>query len=328
MIRRRTWTRSLTIVFDLALLAILIAGFLFADTGFALLPSPEALPRKTGIGLATFSGTDDYRLGDEWGKRPVTQADLDKAGPAFRRASLATASVGGGTAFYLGKFAGAHVMATNHHVMPSDSCRMRTARFRLLGVNAPCETFLGTWPEIDLALFTVRLTPADEAKLLPVGASFRVHDDLKAGQALLTVGFGVAGNPTGNLVAAQDADCYVFSGDGEYRLMADPDELNPGSYRAWSFAFGCDGSHGDSGSSVVDRATGNVVGILWTGRIPKDRAVQSSANLTKMFQSRDAAIWEQLNYAVPAKKIGEFLGRLIEGSVPERTKQIVGEMLR
>lgn len=328
MIRRRTLARKLTLLFDLALLATVIAGILFGGSAFALLPSPDALPRKTGIGLASFSGTDDYRLGDEWGKRPVTQADLDKASPAFRRAALATATVGGATAFYLGKFGGAHVMATNHHVMPSDSCRMRTARFRLLGVNAPCDTLLGTWPEIDLALFTVRLTAADEAKLLPVGASFRVHDDLRAGQQLLTIGFGVAGNPTGNLMAAQDSDCYVFSSDAEYRLMADPDGLNPGSYRAWSFAFGCDGSHGDSGSSVVDRATGNVVGILWTGRIPKDRSVQSSSNLTKMFQSRDAAIWEQLNYAVPAKKVGEHLGRLLEGSIPERTKQIFSEMLR
>lgn len=309
----------------LALLSLLT----LSQPAAALLPRLEpGQSGKTGIGLAAFAGTDSYRLGDEWGKRPVTQADLANATPAFRRAVLATAGIGGGTSFYLGKFAGRHVMATNHHVMPSDSCRSRTARFRLLGVNAPCELFLGTWPEVDLALFTVRLTPADEAKLAPVAGNFQLHDDVKAGQLLLTVGFGSAGNPTGQLVAGQDADCYVFSGDGEYRQMADPDQFNPGSYRAWSFSFGCDGSHGDSGSSVVDRATGKVVGIFWTGRIPKDRGVQSSTYLTKLFQEKNEAIWEQLNYAVPAKKIGEHLQRLVEGSLPELSKQIFTEMLR
>lgn len=309
----------------LALLSLLT----FSPPASAVLPHLDPnFERKTGIGLTAFAGTDSYRLGDEWGKRPVTQADLANATPAFRRAVLATAGIGGGTSFYLGKFAGRHVMATNHHVMPSDSCRSRTARFRLLGVNAPCETFLGTWPEVDLALFTVRLTAADEAKLAPVAGNFQMHDDVKAGQLLLTVGFGSAGNPTGQLVAGQDADCYVFSGDGEYRQMADPDQYNPGSYRAWSFSFGCDGSHGDSGSSVVDRATGKVVGIFWTGRIPKDRGVQSSAYLTKLFREKQEAIWEQLNYAVPARKIGEHLQRLLEGSAPELHKQIFSEMLR
>ncbi len=295
----------------------------------ALLPKLEpSTYEKSGIGLAAFSGTDSYRLGDEWGKKAVTQADLANATPAFRRAALATANLGGGTSFYLGKFNGAHVMATNHHVMPSDSCRSRTARFRLLGVNAACESFLGTWPEIDLTLFTVRLNASDEVKLAPVAGNFRLHNDVSAGQKLLTIGFGTAGNPTGALMANQDSDCYVFSETGEYRQMADPDQFNPGSYRAWSFALGCDCSHGDSGSAIVDRESGQVVGIIWTGRIPKAREMQSSANLSKLFEEKQEAVWNQLTYAVPAKKIGELLQRLTESSLPDRTRGIFLEMLK
>lgn len=303
----------------------LLLALLLPLTTHALLPKLEP---KTGIGAATLADTDSYRLGDEWGKRAVTMADLDKATPAFRRAALATGNLGGGTTFYLGKFAGAHVMATNHHVMPYDSCSSRTARFRLLGVNAACESFLGTWPEIDLTLYTVRLSASDEAKLAPVAANFRMKEDVKSGQTLMTIGFGTAGNPTGALMANQDSDCYVFSQTGEYRLMADPDQFNPGSYRAWSFALGCDCSHGDSGSAIVDRQSGDVVGIIWTGRIPKARDMQNSANLTKVFQGKQEAVWDQLTYAVPAKKIGEVLQRLTEGSLPERTRQILLDLLK
>jgi len=308
----------------LQLWTLILAFFFYFTPAQALLPKP-----KTGIGsAATFAGTDSYRLGDEWGKRPVTMDNLANATPAFRRAALATASVGGGTAFYLGKFNGAHVVATNHHVMPNDSCSYRSARFRLLGVNAPCESFLGTWQEIDLTLFTVRVAPSDEQKLLPVAGNFRFHENVNGGQKLLTIGFGTAGNPGGALMANQDSDCYVFSPSGEYRLMADPDQYNPGSYRAWSFALGCDCSHGDSGSAIVDRDSSQVVGIIWTGRIPKTPEMQSSARLSAIFANKQEAIWDQLTYAVPAIKIGQVLQRLTEGSLPERTRAIFTEMLK
>lgn len=297
----------------------------FTASAHANLPGPQT---KTGIGLmAQTFGTDDYRLGDEWGKRQVRPEDLAQASPAFQRAAQATAKVGGATGFYLGKFNGQHVMATNHHVYESArSCG--TVRFPLLNVTANCDQFIGSFPEIDLALFTVRVSATDEAKLLGVAGNFRFHEDIKMGEKVLTVGFGVAGNPGGALMANQDSDCIVFSKDAEYRLMADPDQWNPGSYRAWSFALGCDVSHGDSGSAIVDRDSGNVIGIIWTGRIPKSDNARKSSFLKSIYQSRDNAIWDELSYAVPAKKMGEFLGRLVESGIPENHKQILRAMLQ
>jgi hypothetical protein len=313
---------------------LLLAIALPAHSAWAVLPALNG--PKTGIGRATSllapSGADieDYRLGDEWGKKPVTGADLSRATPSFRRAALATAHIFGATGFYLGKFHGAHVMATNHHVLPSDRCSQTTARFPLLGVNAPCESYLGTWDEVDLTLFTVKLTAEEEAKLLPVAGNFRLHEDVAAGKKLLTIGFGRAGNPTSQLMGNQDSDCYVFSQAGEYRLMEDPDKLNPANYRAWSFSLGCDVSHGDSGSAIVDRETSAVVGIIWTGRIPKSRSAQSSVFLTKMFQEKREAVWDELSFAVPAKKIGEKLQQLLntDSTLPEQTRGIFTEMLR
>lgn len=301
---------------------VFLMGLALVSPAWALLPEPG----KRGIGSAV-SGPNDYRLGDEWGKQEVTQAMLAAATPAFRRAALATARTGGGTGFYLGQFAGQHVVATNHHVYPrASACLGTTIWFPLLGASGRCEAFLGSWSEVDLALFTLSVSAADAARLTPVAGSFAFADDLSAGQRLLTIGFGSAGNPGGRVMANQDSDCYVFSESGEYRLMADPDRWNPGSYRAWSFALGCDVSHGDSGSAIVDRDSGRVVGIIWTGRIPKSRAAQSSASLRRMFDAKSEARWEELSYAVPARKIGEFLERVAEGSVPEQTRAILREM--
>ncbi len=305
---------------------VLVASFFFGTSAWALLPSPKFT--KSGIGLTTASGTDSYRMGDEWGQSPVTAEILGRSPPAFRRAALATARVGGGTGFYLGKFNGRHVMATNHHVFPTNTCNMRTVRFPFLGLNLACETFLGSWTDVDLTLFTVRVNPADEAKLLAVAGNFRLHEDVASGEKLMTIGFGVAGNSGGQLMANQDSDCYVFSPTGEYRFMADPDQYNPGEYRAWSFALGCDVSHGDSGSAIVDRETSAVVGIIWTGRIPKSSEVQSSAYLNRMYQENAPGIWDQLSYAVPAKKIGEHLQRLTEGNLGEPARGIFLDMLR
>lgn len=280
---------------------------------------------KTGIGSFSATGIDDYRLGDEWGKKPV--GDMSRESPAFRRAAMATARVGGATGFYLGKFEGVHVMATNHHVYQS-SCVGSRVRFPILNVQATCASFFGSWPEIDLALFTVRFeNPADEAKLMEVAANFQFHEDVQAGQRLLTIGFGVAGNSMREEVANQDSDCYVFSGTGEYRLMGDPDEFNPGSYRAWSFANGCDVSHGDSGSAMVDRNTGKVMGIIWTGKIPKARSIQRSEYLSRIFADQSEEIWSELSFAVPAKKIGDFLTANM-ARFDENTRKVIGAMLR
>src|SRR5690606_7562892 len=123
---------------------------------------------------------------------------------------------------------------------------------------------------------TIDVKPDDEHLLVGVGKNMAFNSPIYKGQKLLTIGHGVANNEDQKLVANQDDDCIVYSEGNDIRFMADPDDLNPGDYSVWSFANGCDVSHGDSGSAMVDRLTGDIVGIIWTGRIPKDKKVQDS----------------------------------------------------
>ena len=97
--------------------------------------------------------------------------------------------------------------------------------------------------------------------------------------------------------------------------MRDPDDLNTGPNKVWSFALGCEVSHGDSGSSIVNRLTGEVIGIIWTGRIPKAERVQRTSHLDLILDENDQdEIWGQLSYAVPAEKIKDFLINDIEAN--------------
>jgi hypothetical protein len=284
-----------------------------------------------GSAQAGFGFDDTYRVGDTWGKFPVRAETLDQAPYGLKRSALATAQTGGGTAFYLGKFAGYHVMATNHHVFEAAyQCLGNVVRFPLLGLRQKCAKFFGTWPDIDLALFALdALTLEQEAKLSPWAGNFAFDASIIQDTDLVTVGFGVGSNPTRALVENSDRDCRVISLTDEFRKMGDPDTYNPGPYKAWSFATGCDASHGDSGSSMVERATGRVLGILWTGRVPKDPIAQTSAGVDQMERDHSELVWTELTYAVPAPKIGEFLSVLRDNAAtPEATRTMLTELLK
>ena len=269
-----------------------------------------------------------YQIGDDWGKKPVTAADLARS-PQLLRAARATAQLAGATGFYIGKFNGEAVVATNHHVCPTkDSCVGRWANFPLLGKSIRVKQSLGTWTKVDLSLVTVHVDPEDEALFASIASNFDFEAPLKAGQRLFTAGFGVAENPDHRLMANQDGDCKVFSNQDDFRLMADPDALNPGTYEAWSFANGCDVSHGDSGSAMVDRETGKPIGLIWTGKIPKSPVVQSSERIQKLVGSDDPQVWTELSYGVPAVKIKEYLTELVEdGSLPEDVRPTVAAVV-
>lgn len=274
---------------------------------------------------------EDYRIGDEWGKKRVTPESLKSESQVFQRAALATAYLPiGGTAFYLGKFNGEHVIATNHHVCPAAAdCVGDKANFRLLKKNYKVTKLYITLEDVDLSLLAIDIPAKDEALMAKVAKNFSFKKDIKRGTELLTVGFGIGGNPGNHLMANKDSDCKVFSNDGEYQHMSDPDDINPGYYKAWSFAHACDISHGDSGSAMVDRKTGEVVGIVWTGKLPKSEIVQHSNNLNKMYSSGSKEIWKELSYAVPAVKIAEYLNDLSEDShVEESTRNVFKALLK
>lgn len=278
---------------------------------------------------STLNNKQTYQIGAVWGKKPVTQADLD-SDIHFKRMALSTARMSsGGTGFYLGEFNGKHVMATNHHVCPYFYACSGPIFFPKLKIYTKAVEFYGSWPEIDLALFAVEVNATNAELLKSVASPFAFNKDLYHGQPLVTIGFGVAENPNSELMANRDDDCKVFSADEQYRLMGDPDELNPSSYKAWSFANGCDVSHGDSGSAMMDRNTGEVIGIIWTGRVPKKEEIQTKNYIDQLFNSNSEEIWGELSYGVPAVHMKSFLEKkLADHAIREEHVPTIEALLR
>jgi hypothetical protein len=305
------------------------ALFIPAGMGFSNEIDPVVpLGGSNTSSFMTLSNSATYQIGDVWGKLPVSETELE-SNDVYRRVVKATVRVGGGTGFYLGKFAGEHVVGTNNHVMSSRfSCR--NASFPALKKSFKCKKFLGTWKNIDMTLFTITVNNAEDEKILEqVGENFAFHTSFPIETPLITSGFGIAENRGRQMMVNQDGDCKTFSAEGEYKLMADPDDLNTGPNRVWSFALGCEVSHGDSGSAIVNRLTGEVIGIIWTGRIPKSERVQRTSYLNEILdENNQEEIWGQLSYAVPAEKIKDFLQSDLESnSFNEQTASIVREML-
>jgi hypothetical protein len=264
----------------------------------------------------------NYQIGDVWGKLPLDATQVRTGSAVLRKAARATARYagvfGGATGFYMGKFNGQHIMGTNHHVVDGVGCRGVRLIFPYLGTNGVtvgCKRIIGHWTDADFGLIVLNISADQEALFDGVGVNFAYDKKIERGTKLLTVGFGIAKNPNQrNMMVNVDDDCKVYSETGDYRFMGDPDTMNPGPYKAWSFAHGCDISHGDSGSAFFDRNTGEMVGIVWTAATPKDPRVLTRDYLDHLDPSSND-IWTKLGYTVPASKLGEVL-KSIESTLP------------
>lgn len=293
--------------------AIVCGSLVFVSCGNGPSRSIRDMPSDLNAVDASIS---DYQIGPEWGKTAITAQYLAAASPQLQKAARATAKVslgfGGATAFVIGEKDGAVRLATNHHVIGNASgCRNARISFPLLNIkNLTCDKIIGTWTDLDLTVFTIAgLSTTQRQDLLKVATDFSYNTSVRKGQKLMTIGFGIAGNPgQQNMMAEIDSDCKVYSKDGESRFIKDPDEINPGPYKTWAFAMGCDVSHGDSGSAMFDRETGAVIGLLFTGKIPKDPEAKQRTWLDDQYNTNGEGIWKELSFAVPATKIKEIAG--------------------
>jgi len=210
-------------------------------------------------------------------------------------------------------------------------CPLPFRRSRSTGLKKPTtfkKKFLGTWKDIDFALFTIEVPEADEALLAKLGKNFDFSAPVK-GQELMMFGYGIAGNLRQELKGTYDEHCIVFSNSGDTRFIKDPDELNPGEDLVWSYVNGCDISHGDSGSALFSRATGAPVGIIWTGRIPKLASAVSDEHLASLYENSDESMWRELSYGVSAFDIYRYLkAASVSESVDSEVRTIIAQIIK
>lgn len=278
--------------------------------------------------LTAKSFANPYQIGPAWGKKAYTRENRHKIAPHLKRAAWGSARFLGGSAFYLGKHAGKHVMATNYHVLPGPlNCHsISYADFPLIDVAASCQKVLVSLSRVELSLFTIKVSANEEEKLSDLGLSF--SNTAPKPRELYGLGYGRQGNPSpvrDALLISHDSHCRPFA--EKERLIRDPDGRNPVDYRVWSLPIGCDFSHGDSGAAVVDER-GDLAGIFWTGGMPKTSKIKSARFLDYLLEDPQAnETWEQLSYMVPLRRLRSALAKLLENEPGHPHRFVLQEMI-
>ncbi len=159
-----------------------------------------------------------------------------------------------GTAFFVGVYQGEYLMATNYHMMPDQSsCSGSTLEFKAMGTHTSCKKLLGSWKNIEFALFTVDAVKSLAGHEL----KFDFDHDISQGMKLFMAGYGHFQNPYEKITFDRSNSCQTLS-DNNYTFVSANE-----NYGAYSFKHGCQASGGDSGSALVNANAGTVVGIHW-----------------------------------------------------------------
>lgn len=276
----------------------------------------------------------EVQVGQEWGKKTAQQV-LSSLSPSLARAARGIAEFKGGSAFIIKSNDSSRVIfATNAHVMVDDNsvlagdlaayrantelaCHdkdsmtepVEKVRLGILGVTGRCKKVIGIWPAVDFAMFEAEFDEEDVTYLNQFSIQLPSVASVGFGQELAMFGFGHflnPGNPDLDLMYIRDRDCRVFSSTNDFRYISDPDEFSPAKYKVWAFVLGCDVSWGDSGAPILDLETGHFVGIIFTGKYPKNQNVSlNPAVMDQLRSSPQEIAWSNLNFGVPLLKILE-----------------------
>ncbi len=250
-----------------------------------------------------------YKLGSTWDRKAFDHENIQKIPKIFQRQARSVGSFLGGTAFYLGKINGRHLMATNYHVLPKalNCYSLNSVNFRVMNQSFPCEKFIASFKSVDLSLFQVRVRPEQE-KLLK-GFAFKISKRAELTKKLYGMGYTFLNNPMREkMLVSGGRFCTTFS--PKVRLIKDPDTRHPVDYKVWSQPIGCDFAHGDSGSPIINEQ-GELVGLFWTGGTPKSSFVKNDERLNTLINSNDPLVWSDLSYMIPLKAIRRELRRFL-----------------
>ena len=282
-----------------------------------------------------------FVIGEQWSRQYINLNKFSQYPPLYQKAIKATAKIdgpaGSGTAFFVGQHLGEFVFVTNHHVIPNSAfCTALTSITLFNNQRAYCKKLIVSWHNVEFAVFTVKTNGLSEKTLLATGPlRFDFHRHPRKREPLLSIGFGLFKNPGRRLTYADDEFCQVVSSWKRYRKVEGPEDVynkktkNKSRKRTWSFMHGCEGSQGDSGSPLISRETGRVVGVYWGGKSPKGARFKNAEFINKTIdQNRRTLIWNKFNMGAPAVKIhSKIKSSLRRGSSRRSTNKAILESL-
>ncbi len=212
-----------------------------------------------------------------------------------------------GTGFYIGKHKGNHIFITNHHVMSKSQCDKAIISFINKSgttTKADCDQILlahSSAEHSDITIFTIpeKQLAGFVGKGLTIDWNFKLESKVK----LAIAGFGAKLSRVGRVDNQRilrsfrmrlnyDSDCVTLNAKIYYMTP-----FNVGD----TFIIGCDAIGGDSGSAVIERSTGKVVGLLWGA---SDKGTVSSKVLWKeLIGTSDPRLFSNSSRAILLKRL-------------------------
>lgn len=260
-------------------------------------------------------------IGPKWSRKIVNLNQLEDYSPHLQRLFSSIAKVvtptTSGTSFYIGKHSGEYLFATNHHVlMNQDSCVNGTSVLVQNSFMGFCKKVIVSWPDVDIALFTVTLPKLNQEKLDEFEPlEFDFSNEILFQEKLVTAGFGRFQNNESYLTYTDDEFCMQVSGVKRHKRIEAPstDSEMKEPKKTWSFMHGCEGSPGDSGAPLMSRETGKIVGLYWGGKNPKGNRFYSEEYVKKIIKERSQKIiWNKFNMGVPVTLILEKIQKILK----------------
>jgi len=235
-----------------------------------------------------------FWIGQDWSRQIVTQEFFDQQPSSIQKLILHTAKIdigrGHGTGIYLGR----GLMLTNSHVVRGRECRNLAIQFWNHPENISCRRILWSDRDVDAAILEI-----DDQTLYHL-EGYRLNNRRSLPlftERVATAGFGTTLNPHFGMTIDSSSECTVVSND-EMRFMPPPGTSPELAYNVWAIPLTCDTSPGDSGAAVIDRDSGELVGLIFGGRLRKKQQIN-----IETINNQDAMIWDQLSYAIPIREI-------------------------
>ena len=174
-----------------------------------------------------------------------------------------------GTGFYIGIHNNKHIFVTNHHVMSNEECAESTITYlNSSGTTSKAycsEVLLSYFKENNSDITVFSIEAKDLYYFAGKGLGIDWDFELKPKIELATAGFGLKLRRVGR----RDNQYLLRKFDMKLNFDSDCVTLNDKVYYVTNFnvansiLIGCDAIGGDSGSAVIERASGKVIGLIW-----------------------------------------------------------------
>ncbi|MFG1525596.1 serine protease [Halobacteriovorax sp. RZ-3] len=253
----------------------------------------------------------EYVVGDEWNRTHIGEndtPDVEELKSSILITGLGVVNTANkltltnvGTAFYLGKYEGEHLVATAAHVIDRENFNDMLFHF-IAGpkFSLKAKELIFYSDDIDFAIVSINMEDK-EAILMKTVSAVKLNFDKVAeeGTPLTTVGFGFFDNEKLGLARYENSnDCQIIFGDDKVKKLD----------KVFSIATGCDASGGDSGSPIVDRNTGELIGVIT--RIQTEKIGLTSKQLIEEKEENASSIWNDGSFATSMKYIKAELEKM------------------